>query len=301
MRSFYPASIVLLIFILGLIFSTSCGKDETNKDRPLRIKSLTTVYEYTMPSYTITSTIKYYYNSKNQQVAISTKDGQDSISISYGGDGRISGMVIFISGSEKLNFHAEWNGKQLTMYYNPEKDAKLIYYFNDNDFVEKVEGIYFENNEWITFRYDEYQWENGNPVYFESYLLSSKASNRIGFFNEPNNSFLSDLTNFSLNICADSLKGATLKKEFTSRLLFDGYKSPYCDSPVYRILIFEAWGLFSSNNPVQIITELYNSSGAVYKTDTNSYIYEYNSLSLPVKRTTHSELNQTRTTSYLYE
>jgi hypothetical protein len=301
MRSFYQVSIRLLIFGLGLSFVfASCRKDDTN-DRALRLKTLAVADEYKMPAYTVSSAINYYYNGKNQQVAISRDGNQDSISISYGRDGRISGMIIFISGVKRHNFRAEWTNNQMTLYRRENENSKLVYYFNNDNLVEKVEGLYQENNEWITFRYDEYQWENGNPVYFESSLLSSKSDNHIRFSDEPHNSILRDLTDFSADTYKGSLKGATLKKEFSSRLVFDGMKSPYFDSPVYRVLIFEAWALFSRNNPVQMIIELYNSAGTVYKTNTYDYIYEYNGFSLPVKRTTISEENLTQIASYCYE
>ncbi len=285
-----------------MIFSlASCGKDDQNKDRAPRLKSLSIASNYTLPAYTDSSVINYYYNDKNQQVAISFDGNQDSISISYGNDGRINGIIIFLSGVERHNFVAEWTNNQVILYRREDENSKLVYYFNEDNLLEKVEGSYLEDNEWITFRYDEYQWENGNPVYFESYLLSSKAGNHIRSSDEPPNSIFWDLTNFSESTFKGNLKGATLKKEFSSRTLFDSMKSPYSDSPVYRILIFEAWALFSRNNPVQMITDFYSSSGAVYDSDTTGYIYEYNSLSLPVRRTTNSEQNLTRTATYNYE
>lgn len=302
MNSFYMALIRLLIFGMSLIsVFASCTKDDDIHDRAMRLKSLAMTDEHTMPDYTISSFINYYYNSKNQQVAISFDGNQDSISISYGNDGRIHTIIFFLSGVERHNFLAEWTNNQVTLYRRENENSRLVYYFNEDNLVEKVEGLYLEENEWIKFRYDEYQWENGNPVYFESYLLSSKAGNRIRSSDEQPNSIFRDLVNFSESTFKGSLKGATLKKEFSSRTLFDSMKSPYSDSPINRILVFEAWALFSRNNPVQVITDFYSSSGAVYDSDTTGYVYEYNSLSLPARRTTNSEQNLTRTASYNYE
>ncbi|MHC1775517.1 MAG: hypothetical protein AB9834_08900 [Lentimicrobium sp.] len=301
MRSVNPVSIRLLIFGLGSIFIfASCSK-EVNNNRALRLKTLAIADEYKMPAYTVSSAINYHYNDKKQQVAISSDGNQDSISISYGIDGRISGMIIFNSGVKSHDLRAEWTNNQLILYRRENENSRLIYYFNDENLVEKVEGVYLDNNVWITFRYDEYHWENGNPVYFESYLLSSKSDNHLRLTDEPHKSILRELTDFSADAYKGGSKGATLKKEFSSRLVFDGMNSPYSDSPVYRVLIFEAWALFSRNNPVQMIIEHYNSAGTVYKTNTYDYIYEYNGFSLPVKRTTISEENLTQNASYYYE
>ncbi len=298
---FYKAFKNTLIPCLGLIFIlASCAKDDT-KEKALRLKSLTITEEYTMPAHTNHSVINYYYNDKNQQVGISLDGIEDSIIISYGNDGRISDLVFIVSDFKRGKLYAEWNGSQMTLHNEPHNDIKFVYYFNDEDLLEKVEGYFLDNNEWILSRHDEYQWDNGNPVYYESYMLSSKSNTSIKSFEKPYNNILWELYGNSGKEYKNRLRGATLKKVFSSRIMFDGKNSPYYDSPVYRILIFEAGALFSRNNPVHEVTELYNSAGIPHITHTYDYIYEYNSFNLPVKRTTNLKENVTQTASYSYE
>lgn len=304
MRSFYNTAKTLFILCLGLILMlVSCKKeDNKNNDPALRLKSLTTINNFTMPVYSDSSSAYYHYNDENQLIAITSFGDIDTISISYNGTGRIERLVFVMNDSERDEYHAEWENRQMTLFNDTDHETKVVFHFNNDDLVEKKESYFLIDNQWVIHGYNDYLWENGNLVFFDRYSSGYYKSDMGRRTVESPLSFFSlEMNNDLMNGIWDKKLGMLPEKIYAAHIVFDDKNNPYYDFPFYKLIIFESESMFSKNNPEQIIMEYFNSSGIVTEVDSTSYTYQYNNFNFPVRRNEDIYSNFSRIVSFYYE
>jgi hypothetical protein len=295
-----PASHLSVIILLAIMI-TSCGdKDDNKKDeRSPRLNQMIFHYVSDNSQWENSDSVLFQYNNNNQLIAMVGLASEDSVSIQYNSEGRISEAVYINSDGEFNTMNYSWSGNRMTMTETVYADAKAVFEINSEGRVVRTETYFLNLNEgqWHMVRYILYNWAEGNLVSTETWQSYSKSgTHQLRPHHFP---FVwPELQRPASNSENIVLLKSDFRKDSEVFYTYDNKNNPYKDIQLYK---FSGMAQYSSaNNVLSSVRNGFNSSGEVYETYTDNYIFTYNPENYPLVRS-ESDFDWTITETYLYE
>jgi len=296
-RNFTMLNSVLLSF--AILMLTSCGdKDEDKKDeRSPRLRQMSMQYIAENPHWEESDSALFLYNVNNQLVTMIGLATEDSISVQYDSEGRISSGSFFDVEGEHSTIAYSWAGNKMTMTETEYADAKVVFEVNSEGRVVRMETFFLNDGQWHMVRYMLYNWTEGNLVSTEAWQSFAKSATPE--MSSPHFPFIRPEIQ---RPASDNENLLLLKNDFIKDsevfYTYDNKNNPFKDFQLYR---FSEVAFYSSvNNVLSSIRNGFNFSGEVYETYTEDYNFSYNSDNYPVVRS-ESDFDWSITETYLYE
>lgn len=291
----------LSVLIMLVLMIASCGdKDDDKKDeRSPRLNQMIFHYVSDNPQWDESDTVHFQYNTNNHLIAMAGRATEDSISIQYDSEGRISSATFFGDEVENSTTTYSWSGNKMTMAEIDYADVKVVFEINSEVRVVRTETYFLNLNEgqWHMVRYMLYNWAEGNLVSMETWQSYSKS----GTHQLRPNHFpfvwpeLQRPASNSENIV---LLKSDFRKDSEVFYTYDNKNNPFRNFQLYR---FSEVAYYSSaNNVLSSVTNSFDYSGEIYGSYTFNYSFNYNSENYPLVRS-QSDFDWSITESYFYE